>query len=183
MILRKLLVWPCSLGCLRSVHPQVGGPTSRPVGWLLRTEWPHSGVGLWALSSHKHHTQPRIKRFILVCMLSVVCSLCRQLASRLKAENPYLFSLHRKALGFKKDTITPESKHAFKGGNDCCMEKPNPLASRVVKWFCTWDFVDWKMTGSIHTCFSHKHLLWWAGWPLAHSIVYTHANLIALVFT
>lgn len=40
-----------------------------------------------------------------------------------------------------------------------------------------------ETTGSVHTCFSHKHLLWRAGWPLAHSIVYTHAYLVALVFT
>lgn len=35
----------------------------------------------------------------------------------------------------------------------------------------------------VPTCFSHKHLLWGAGWPLAHSVVHTHAYLIALVFT
>lgn len=39
------------------------------------------------------------------------------------------------------------------------------------------------MKGGAHTCFPHKHLLRRAGGPLTRSVVDTHADLVALVFT
>lgn len=144
-----------------------GGGSHVTSSWVAVADWI---ITFWGGAvgtvGGQHTNDPYIKRqghcyvFVLVSGTTTHC------------EDREHYSWKQKAPDVRKDKLHPKTSFYRR-----------PLLHTGCEERLLYETALIETTGSVHTCLSHKHLLWRAGWPLAHSIVYTHAYLVALVFT